>query len=60
MKRVCRKCKIFVTGDKCPLCHGSELSDNWQGKLCILDPIKSDIAKKLKITAKGEYAIKIR
>ncbi|MDD5178441.1 MAG: DNA-directed RNA polymerase subunit E'' [Candidatus Nanoarchaeia archaeon] len=60
MRKVCRKCKLFVTGDKCPLCQSDEFTDNWQGRLNILDSSKSEIAKKLKINIKGEYAIKIR
>ncbi|MDD5331934.1 MAG: DNA-directed RNA polymerase subunit E'' [Candidatus Nanoarchaeia archaeon] len=60
MKKVCRKCKIFVMGDKCPICHNNDFTDNWQGKISIVDPSKSFIAKKINITVKGDYAIKIR
>ncbi|MEK6934793.1 MAG: transcription elongation factor subunit Spt4 [Nanoarchaeota archaeon] len=59
-RKVCKKCKIFVTGSKCPICQGSEFSDNWKGKLIILDSNKSEIAKKIGINTKGEYAIKVR
>ncbi|MBI2499188.1 DNA-directed RNA polymerase, subunit E'' [Candidatus Woesearchaeota archaeon] len=59
-KKVCKKCKLFVTGPQCPICHGNEFTDNWKGKLVILDPTKSEIAKKIGINAKGEYAIKVR
>ena len=58
--KVCKKCKLFVIGRECPLCKGSVFSENWKGKLIILDPIRSEIAKKVGITAKGEYAIKVR
>ena len=60
MKKVCKKCKLFVKGDVCPLCKGNQFSTNWKGKLIKLDPNESIIAKKLGITAKGEYAIKVR
>jgi len=59
-RKACKKCKIFVKKDECPICKGRSFTDNWQGRLIILDPAKSDIAKKIDITVKGEYAIKIR
>ena len=60
VKKVCKKCKIFVEGTECPLCKGNQFTNIWQGRLSILDANKSEIAKKIKITSKGEYAIKVR
>lgn len=60
MRKVCKKCRIFVQGDECPLCHGKDFTESWKGKLIILNANESEIAKKLDIKAKGEYAIKIR
>jgi len=59
-KKVCKKCKLFVSGSECPLCHGKEFTENWKGKIIILDAERSEIAKKLGIKSKGEYAIKLR
>jgi DNA-directed RNA polymerase subunit E" len=59
-KKVCRKCKIMVEGNECPLCHNKELTESWQGRIYIIDVNKSEIAKKIKIDVKGEYAIKVR
>lgn len=59
-KKVCKKCKLFVEGDICPICKGNQFTTTWQGRINILDVSKSIIAKKLGITAKGEYAIKVR
>ena len=59
MKKVCKKCKLFVEGSNCPICKSNQFTDSWKGKLIIIDPEKSEIAKKLDITVKGEYAIKI-
>ncbi len=59
-KKVCKKCKLFVTGETCPLCKGNQFGENFQGRIIITDPKKSIVAKKLNITAKGEYAIKVR
>lgn len=57
-KKVCKKCKIFVEQDKCPLCQGTNLTEAWKGKMIILKPEESEIAKKLNIKVKGTYAIK--
>ena len=59
-KKVCKKCRMFVEGDECPICKTSQFSTNWQGRISILDSTKSEIAKKIGITVKGEYAIKAR
>ena len=59
-KKVCKKCKMFVDGSECPNCHGNQFTTNWQGRLNILNPEKSDVAKKIGIKVKGEYAIKAR
>jgi len=59
-KKVCKKCKMFVDGHECPICHGQNFSTNWQGRLYIVDPNKSEIAEKIGLKVKGEYAIKAR
>jgi len=59
-RKVCKKCKIFVQKDKCPMCQGTALTDSWEGRFYIFDAEKSEIAKNLKINSKGEYAIKSR
>lgn len=59
-KKVCRKCKVFVEGNKCPVCDGNQFTFSWQGRINVLDANKSDIAKKLEINVKGEYVIKTR
>ncbi len=59
-RKVCKKCKIFVKGNECPLCKGNQFSESWQGRINIMDVNKSDIAKKINIKVKGEYVIKVR
>ncbi len=59
-KKVCRECKIFVEGNVCPVCKGNQFSNNWQGRLHILDVNKSIVAKKIGLKVHGEYAIKVR
>jgi DNA-directed RNA polymerase subunit E" len=59
-KKVCKKDKLFVEGNECPICKGNQFSTNWQGRLAILDAKKSVVANKIGINVKGEYAIKVR
>ncbi|MBI5391650.1 DNA-directed RNA polymerase subunit E'' [Candidatus Woesearchaeota archaeon] len=59
-KKVCRKCKIFVKGNECPICKGSDVTASWKGRIIIVDAKKSEIAKKLGINVGGEYAIRIK
>ncbi|HII29575.1 DNA-directed RNA polymerase subunit E'' [Candidatus Woesearchaeota archaeon CG08_land_8_20_14_0_20_47_9] len=59
-KKVCMRCKVFVEGDRCPLCKGNQLTTNWQGRVNVLHPSKSVIAKKMDISSEGEYVVKVR
>ncbi|UCD21261.1 MAG: DNA-directed RNA polymerase subunit E'' [archaeon] len=58
-EKVCKKCQIMVSGDKCLLCNGNQLVENWRGKVIIFNPEKSEIAQHLKFKQKGRYAIKV-
>jgi DNA-directed RNA polymerase subunit E" len=58
-KKVCKSCKIFVDGSKCPLCQGDQFTESWKGKIIVLNAEKSEIAKKTGIKVKGEYAIRV-
>jgi len=58
-QKVCKKCQILVDDEKCPICQGTSLTDNWKGKVIVLNPEKSEIAQKLKIKQKGRFAIKL-
>jgi len=59
-KNICRTCRLFVEGDYCPICKKSNFTTQFKGRIIILNPEKSKIAKKLGIKYAGEYAIKIR
>ena len=59
-KKVCKKCKIFVQGEECPLCKSTVMTNNWKGRINVLDAKKSLVADKVGIDVKGEYAIKVR
>lgn len=58
--KACKNCKMIVEGDTCPICKGNQLVENWKGKIIILDPEKSEIAKKLNIKQKGSFALKTK
>ncbi len=59
-KKVCKKCKLFVDGNECPICKNATFSTSWQGRLHILDTKESMVANKVGIADNGEYAIKVR
>ncbi len=58
-KKACKSCKYLVEGNQCPSCKSDQLSESWKGRIIILNAEKSDIAEKIGIKVKGEYAIKI-
>ena len=58
--KACKICNTIYDGDKCPACDSKESTENFKGKIIILDPEKSEIAPKLKLKNKGIFAIKTR
>lgn len=58
--RACKICNTIYDGDKCPKCDSREFTDNFKGKIIVLNPEKSEIAPKLKLKDKGTFAIKTR
>lgn len=59
-KKVCRDCKIFTTGDVCPVCKRDAFANSWQGRIVFINAEKSFIGKQMDVTENGEYAIKVR
>ena len=60
MRKVCKTCRIFVEGPTCPLCKGNQFSESWKGRIFLSNSEKSEVAQKVEIKAKGEYAIKVK
>jgi len=58
--KACRTCKVITNVNVCPVCKGSELSEDFLGFVIILNPSKSQLADKMKIKEAGQYALKIR
>ena len=38
----------------------NDFTSTWQGRIYVLDPTLSGIAKKINVEREGEYAIKVR
>jgi len=59
-KKICKRCRMFYDGETCPGCSSNQSTNIWKGRIYILNPEKSEIAQKVGLKVKGEYAIKIR
>jgi len=60
--KACRKCKSLVPKDatRCPVCNSTDLSEDWEGLIVVLDPEKSELAKRLGFIKPGRYALRVR
>lgn len=59
--KACKICKtIYEEGEKCPKCDSRESIEGFKGRIIVLNPEKSEIAQKLNIKDKGNFAIKTR
>ncbi|ALL00170.1 DNA-directed RNA polymerase subunit E'' [Pyrodictium delaneyi] len=60
--KACRKCKSLVPREatRCPVCGSTDISEDWEGTLVVINPEMSLIAKRLEINRPGRYAIKVR
>ncbi len=58
-QKACKQCKFIFEGNKCPECGSEEFKNTFKGKVVIMDAEKSEIAKNMKISKRGEFAIKI-
>lgn len=59
-QKACKLCKTVIeSGSKCPKCGSHEIAENSKGKVVILNPEQSEIAKNIKIKDKGAFAIKL-
>ena len=59
--KACKICnKIYEEGNKCPKCDSKESTESFKGRIVVINPEESEIAKKLNIKSKGNFAIKTR
>ncbi len=59
-QKACKVCKLIHEENLCPKCGAKETTEGFKGKIVVLNPEKSELASKLNIQEKGNYAIKIR
>jgi len=59
-QKACKLCNTIYEGDKCPRCESKESTEGFKGRVVVLNPEKSEIAQKLNIKDKGNFAIKTR
>jgi DNA-directed RNA polymerase subunit E" len=60
-EQACKKCHRVVGKAKvCPACRGISFSADWKGYVVVRDPENSQIARALKITQEGSYALRVR
>lgn len=59
-EKACRECSYLTTETTCPNCQSTSFSDDYSGLVIIFDPENSAIAKAMKATRKGRYALKVR
>ena len=57
-QKACKICNRIYEEDKCPNCDSKESTEAFKGRIEIINPEKSEIAKKLNLKAKGNFAIK--
>ncbi|MEJ2268104.1 MAG: hypothetical protein P8X70_03445 [Nanoarchaeota archaeon] len=59
-QKACKICKKIYEGEECPNCGSRESTDSFKGRIIVTNPEKSEIAQKLNINKKGNFAIKVR
>lgn len=59
-EKACKICRFVFEGNKCPKCGSEEITEGFKGKVIVLKPEESEIAKNVKIKEKGTYAIKVK
>ena len=57
--KACKQCSFITEDDTCPRC-GGQTSKEWQGYLAVIAFEKSEIAKKMGISANGRDPLKGR
>jgi DNA-directed RNA polymerase subunit E" len=58
-EKACRKCRLIVSGDVCPLCKDSQLTRSWEGYIIVTDP-RGEIGVAIGAASPGKYALKIK
>ncbi|MBI3588711.1 hypothetical protein HY995_04255 [Candidatus Micrarchaeota archaeon] len=59
-EKACRRCRLIVNGDVCPLCKDSELTKSFEGYILVVNPEGSEVANAIGALTPGKYALKIK
>jgi len=59
-EKACKICKKIYDEGECPKCGSKESIEGFKGRIVVVNPEKSEIAQKLNIKSKGNFAIKTR
>jgi len=59
-QKACKICKKIYEENKCPDCGSKETTTNFKGRIVILNPEKSELAKKINLNKKGNFAVKVK
>lgn len=59
-QKACKVCKTIFEGSACPKCDSKEATETSKGRIVVLNPEKSEIAEKIGLKQKGNFAIKSR
>jgi len=60
VEKACRRCRMIVGGDVCPVCKDSELTKSFEGYILVVSTEGSEVAKQIGATIPGRYALKIK
>lgn len=60
-EQACKKCGFVLEEEleECPICQNKKFTTFWKGSVIVNDPENSEVAKKLNITHKGKFALRI-
>lgn len=56
----CRNCRLLTRSNICIECKMPNTTDDWTGLAIIIEPHKSEIAKKMGVDKPGRYALRVR
>ncbi len=59
-EKACKHCRRVFEGTSCPNCQGSDVVDSFKGKITVIDPEQSEIAKHIGVKGKGVFALRLR
>jgi DNA-directed RNA polymerase subunit E" len=58
--RACKICNTIHEEERCPKCESKEYTESFKGRIILLNPEKSEIAPRIKLKDRGNFAIKTR